>query len=150
MTTFYADTSALIKRYITEDGSEWMRKQVRISSGNVVIICDVTPVEIFSVLARLNREGRLSSTRLGRFQNIFLAHAEREYLIIPVNGHIFAQARLLVSRHKLRALDALHLASAQSASTILGETITFLTSDVDLKAAAVEEGFVTDDPLQHI
>ena len=33
MATFYLDTSAFAKRYLTETGSEWVRELVRPSNG---------------------------------------------------------------------------------------------------------------------
>jgi len=48
---------------------------------------------------------------------------------------------LLVDRYPLRALDAIQLASAQVAATLLSAPITFLGSDCVL--------LPTDDPLLH-
>jgi len=52
LSAFFVDTSALAKRYIAEIGSSWIRGIVLPIAGNVVIIADLTLVEMFSLLAR--------------------------------------------------------------------------------------------------
>lgn len=146
MSNFYVDTSALGKRYINEIGSTWVRNWMRPAAGNVIIVSDLTVVEGCSVFARLHRETRITSLRHTRLQAVFLWHLEHEYLVIPVDGLVLTQARLLINHYPLRTLDAIQLASAQRASTLLGEQITFVTSDKALLIAAAGEGFTTDDP----
>ena len=62
---------------------------------------------------------------------------------------VLEAARFLVGRHPLPTLDALQLASAQRAVSLLGEPITFVSSDRNLLNAAAAEGFAVDDPLRH-
>jgi len=62
---------------------------------------------------------------------------------------VLESARFLVSRHPLRTLDALQLASAQRAVSLLGEPITFVSSDRNLFNAAAAEDSAVDDPLRH-
>jgi predicted nucleic acid-binding protein len=81
--------------------------------------------------------------------NAFLLHAEREYLTVPLDSRVLAQARTLVGRYPLRTLDAIQLASAQTAGAILSEPVTFISSDRNLLAAASAEGLPTVDPLIH-
>jgi predicted nucleic acid-binding protein len=150
LTNYYVDTSALSKRYVTEAGSTWIRSWIRPSAGNVIIVCDLTSVEGFSVFARLRRESFITDTRHIRLQAVLLWHIEHEYLTIPVDGITLAQARLLINRYPLRTLDAIQLASAQRAVTALGEPIEFVTGDKALRAAAGGEGFAIDDPNIHV
>jgi predicted nucleic acid-binding protein len=65
------------------------------------------------------------------------------------DGRVLAQARTLVERYPLRTLDAIQLASAQTAGAVLGESITFIGSDRNLFAAASAGGLLADDPLIH-
>lgn len=59
MTSYYVDTSALIKRYL-EVGSSWIKNMADSVSGNVIVVCDLTAVEVFSSLARRRREGTIA------------------------------------------------------------------------------------------
>ncbi|MBZ0279361.1 MAG: type II toxin-antitoxin system VapC family toxin [Anaerolineae bacterium] len=149
MTTYYVDTSALAKRYINETGSAWVLSWVEPPAGNIIVVCDITPVEMFSLLQKRLRQGQLGAANVVILQNDFLAHAEQEYLAVPLDDKILAHARSLVTKYKLRTLDAIQLASALDAAASLGEAITFVAADVDLLAAASAEGFAVDDPNAH-
>jgi uncharacterized protein len=149
LSTLFVDTSALAKRYLSEVGSAWVRSVTAPAAGHVVIIAGVTGVEMFSLLARRGRDSTLAAANITLLGNAFLLHAEHEYLVVPPDGRVLAQARGLVGRYPLRTLDAIQLASAQTAGAILDETITFISSDRNLLAAASTEGLLTDDPLMH-
>lgn len=149
MTYYYVDTSALNKRYLAEKGSAWVRSWIRPSAGNVIIVCELTALESFTTFARLRRENKVSAGRLARLQNLALLHMAHHYAVIPFSQSVLIQARSLVNRHPLRTLDAIHLASAQEAQTILNTPITFVAADKVLLAAASAEGFTVDDPNTH-
>ncbi|GAC1437883.1 MAG: hypothetical protein NVSMB65_12210 [Chloroflexota bacterium] len=145
----FVDTSALAKRYVTEVGSPWLRLMLHPSVNHVVIISAVTTVELPSLLARHVREGGLSAANAALVRTLFLRHVETDYLVVPADNPVFAQARLLVDRYPLRALDAIQLASAEVTASLLSEPITFLGSDRVLLVAASAAGLPTDDPLAH-
>ncbi|MBD2775745.1 type II toxin-antitoxin system VapC family toxin [Iningainema tapete] len=60
MTAYFLDSSALIKRYVPETGSAWIRAISALDSGNSLIIARITWVEVRSALARRQREGSLT------------------------------------------------------------------------------------------
>ena len=149
MSLLFLDTSAVAKRYLAELGSTWIIRVVEQATGNIIVIADVATVEMFSLLARRVREGILSSTESRSLGNAFLVHAESAYLTAPLDDPTLVRARALVGQHPLRALDAIQLASAQVAQSVLGNPIIFVSSDRNLLSAANAEGFLTDDPLAH-
>lgn len=146
---FYVDTSALNRRYLNETGAVWVRSWIRPAAGNVITVSDLAAIEGFSAYARLRRENRLTPLRHARVQSLLLWHIEREYLVIPLIETVLSQARRLINAYPLRTLDAIQLASAEYAVSMLQEPITFITGDVRLKTAAVVEGFTVDDPNLH-
>ena len=150
MSTCYFDTSALLKRYLNESGSGWIRKLADPAYGNIVVVCDLTSVEVFSAFARRQREGTLSPENALILQNQFLAHFEREYLSLPLEAAILSRARNLTRFYPLRSLDSLQLASALEAVDLLDEPIIFLSADNTLLAIAANEGFATDNPNDHL
>jgi predicted nucleic acid-binding protein len=149
LTTYYLDTSALAKRYITELGSGWVKTLADATAGNAIVISYLTTVELISTLARREREGTLTPLDTHLLQIRFLADFERTYLTIPLEMPVLKHARDLVSRHPLRSLDAIQLASALEATTILDEPMTFISADKNLLAVAVSEDFATDNPNDH-
>jgi len=149
LSLFFVDTSSLAKRYIREVGSAWTISWAEPSAGNIIVLAHLTSVEIFSLLARRQREGTLSAASIAILQNEFLLHAEKEYLVYPQDDSVVARARSLITKYPLRALDAIQLASAGEALTILSEPMTFISADNNLLSAAAAEGFTTDNPLAH-
>ena len=149
MSTYFVDTSAIAKRYLPEVGTNWVLSWVLPQAGNVVIVSELTLVEMFSLLARRQREGSLSAPNTGILQGNFLLHCEREYLVTPLDSGVLRLARQLVDKHPLRTLDAIQLASALHVVNILNEPMTFISGDKNLLSAAAAEGFVTDDPNSH-
>jgi predicted nucleic acid-binding protein len=149
LSTFFVDTSALGRRYLSEVGTAWTVGWIESAAGNVIMISELTTVEMMAVFAHLQRMGTLSAPNATRLQNDFLFHATHEYLIVPVDSSVFGRASSLVRKHTLRTLDALHLAAALKAVALLQEPMTFVSGDKRQLTAAAAEGFVTDDPYLH-
>jgi hypothetical protein len=149
LSNIFADTSALAKRYIPEVGSHWVASWIVPSARNVIVVSRLCEVEVASLIARRLREGRLTVQNAALLNQTFSSHIEREYLVVPVDDDLLKQARNLVTRYQLRALDAIHLVCAVKAQSILGEPLTFVSADVNQLAAASGEGFATDSPLAH-
>jgi predicted nucleic acid-binding protein len=61
LTVYFFDTSALVKRYVTETGSAWIRSTASPGAGNVIFIAQITPVEVVSALVRRERDGSIPS-----------------------------------------------------------------------------------------
>ncbi|WP_201789158.1 type II toxin-antitoxin system VapC family toxin [Scytonema hofmannii] len=52
MTVYFLDSSALVKRYVPETGSAWIRAISDLNTGNSLIIARITWVEVRSAIAR--------------------------------------------------------------------------------------------------
>ena len=61
MPFYQFDASAIVKRYVDEVGSGWVRAAVDASVGNVISIADVTRAEVVSAITRRGREGTLDA-----------------------------------------------------------------------------------------
>lgn len=149
MSAFFVDTSALAKRYLVETGSNWVLSWVEPPANNVIIISELTFVEMRSLLARRVREGVLTTVDAKALRNDFLLHTKNEYLIVLMETNVLNQASQLVDQYTLRTLDTIQLASAIQAVTVLAQPMTFISGDKNLLAAAAAEGFITDDPNAH-
>ncbi|MEP6988679.1 MAG: type II toxin-antitoxin system VapC family toxin [Chloroflexota bacterium] len=149
MTTYFLDTSALAKYFLPEIGTYWLRQLLRPSVGHILIVADTTPLEMLSVLKRKQRAGRASVATVAAIRNNFLKHFEHLYLSVALDANRLKDAERGVMQYDLRTLDAIQLACALYARSLLSEPITFLSSDQDLLAAARAEGFGIDDPNLH-
>ena len=52
MASYFFDTSALVKRYISEHGSAWVVSTCHRDAGHAILIGRVTSVELISALAK--------------------------------------------------------------------------------------------------
>lgn len=134
----YLDTSALIKRYIWEAGSEQVRQLFKDKA--MIITSKVAYPEVYAALTRRMREGDLTRDQHRQVCRLF----EREwpaYLIVEVHDEILRLSRDLIEKYPLRGFDAIHLASAKSIGKQLKTLITFGGADQRLLESAEAEGF---------
>ena len=140
MSTAFADSSALVKLYADEPGSDIVRAQARLT------VSQLTRVEVPAALWRKHRLGELSATDTGVLVNAFEAdyfgteQNPADFLTVTVTAQILDRAARLVAVHNLRAYDAVQLASAFAVNAVLPEGVTFLAFDKTLRAAAAAEG----------
>lgn len=130
----YWDTSALVKQYAEEVGSSELHKW----KGHVRASSVIAFVEVYSAITRRHRQGSLS---LKQFKTIVEQFGLdwQSYVRIPVHADLISLVAILIQRHVLRILDALHLASALQLQEDLGEPTDLLAADGALVAAAHAE-----------
>jgi len=133
----YLDSSALIKRFVEEKGSECVRRIIE--REEPIATAKIAYAEIHSGLARKRREGNISSNQY----TLICRQVERDwnsYVRMDLTDDALSLVRTLIQRHPLRGLDAIHLASALILKTSLGEQVSFASADVrPLRAAAKED-----------
>jgi predicted nucleic acid-binding protein/predicted DNA-binding antitoxin AbrB/MazE fold protein len=153
MTQYFLDSSALIKRYIVEPGTTWVRSMIRRSSGNTVLTAQITQIEIVSGASQRVREGTLT-TRTARAVRLLIdRHARREYVVIGLTPQVVQRAEDLLPVHPLRTYNAVQRASALESNTRLVATglspLVFVSADIRLLVAAATEGLMTEDSNAH-
>lgn len=134
----YVDTSALIKRYVDEDGSVRVHELWDQATGIATSV--VAFAEMMATLNRKLREGVLSTREFSRTAASFKSDYRR-FILIPVTDVLNGRIEVLARKYSLRGFDAIHLASAlviRNKGTI--ET-GFACYDRTLNEAAVHEGF---------
>ena len=149
----YVDTSALVKRYVAEIGSAWVRQLVAHPAQYVIYTAALSQVEVISALQRRVREGSLEVTQAQRLAQRVTIHFAQRYQVVALTQAVVDQACVGLQAHPLRAADAIHLACALAIRRITQEQglppPSFVVADTALRTAATAEGFVVDDPLQH-
>lgn len=132
----YLDTSALVKLYVEEQGRTVLVEAV--SEAEIVATSMVAYVEARAAFARRRREGVLAPANYRRFVRDLDGDWSR-YLRFEVSEALVRGAGRLAERYRLRAYDAVHLASALVMRDQLGEVI-FACWDSGLNAAARRAG----------
>lgn len=83
----------------------------------------------------------------------FLHDCDTQYSLLTVDRFGINHAVVLTQTHKLRGYDAVQLATALTASSLLVQAgfarLTFIAADDDLLAAARAEGLPTENPNHH-
>jgi uncharacterized protein len=136
----YFDTSALIKRYIEEPGR---REVLQLLRRHNCVISAVLPVEVRSALRRRTAEKTLEERRVPAIVKR-LAADRPFWTVVEVSGEALAMAESLSAAHPLRALDAIHVASAQLfAARVPASTFIFVSADIRQTTAAAALGMST-------
>jgi predicted nucleic acid-binding protein len=137
--TRYFDSSAWVKRYVLEEGTD---VTLAWSASSQPATCRLTAVETASALFRRAREGSVTFAQ---------AEVARESLredfeslrIVELTRDISDIAFRIVSTWQLRAADAVQLASALYLRATLPGRLEFIAFDDRLNAAARAEGLAT-------
>jgi uncharacterized protein len=149
----YVDTSALVKRYVAEVGSAWVRRLLAHPAQYVIYTAALSQVEVISALQRRVRDGSLEVTQAQRLAQRVTVHFAQRYQVVALTQAVVDQACEGLQGHPLRAADAIHLACALTIRRITQEqglpAPSFVVADTALRAAATAEGFDVDNPLQH-
>lgn len=149
MPIYYLDTSAIMKRYKSEIGSEVVEELfVRLTGSEFLITSQLTVLEANSVAAR-HLEGPATIGREYRTMRERFIRDMRDYqvTVIPVQSELVAEAVNTVFDYPLRTLDALHFTSAVMLERELhGQDIYMVSADREIIEACEAYGILTLDP----
>ena len=136
----YLDASALVKLFVPEPESDDLNRAL--AGLTDVIVSDLALTEMASALGRRVREQRLTR---GKAQSLYRealkVHASAHHAELTPPIHRRAERLMLSLPTPLRALDALHLATALDA-----EVATVVTFDPRLRDAARSQGLFVAPP----
>lgn len=134
---YFFDASAVVKYYVTEPGSTWMRK--RVDEGQTIILAEITVAEVAAALGILQRVNRISRRHRWSFWERFERDCTERYELTPVVYKVVYAAALLCAHHPLKAYDAVQLASGLALQETLAEqeiSLVFVSGDDTLVSAA--------------
>ena len=132
--TVYLDTSSAIKLYISEAGSDEVRRLAR--DATIVATSAVTYAETRAALARLRRESALTVATF-RSAKRQLEDQWPSFMTLDATDALCRTAGELAERYRLRGFDSVHLASFAEVALRAGVRETrFSSFDDRLNAAA--------------
>jgi hypothetical protein len=151
MPRFFLDTSALVKHYHAEAGTDFVDRVIAQVDAEL-LIARLTLVETIAVFATKVRTREFDAAQFVRLRRLFATHvARRRYHVFRLLNLHYDRARDLVVRHgtdrRIRTLDALQLSAAlelHAASRI----DLFLCADQRLCEIASLEGLAVVNPEQ--
>ncbi len=151
MSRYFLDTSALVKHYHAEAGTDAVDRIIG-EAGAELLIARLTLVETISVFAIKVRTAEFDAVEFARLRALFPTHvARRRYRVFRLLNIHYDRARELIGAHgfrrQIRTLDTLQL----SVALLLHQTAPieqFVCADQRLCGIASLEGLPTFNPEQ--
>lgn len=138
----YLDTSAIIKRYIKEPGSDFVRNTyLKAYSGELVLSYSLWNIgEVLGVFDRARNTGRIDSRTYHTVRKRFLLETRRMLriglaVVVPLKARIMMSSWELIEKHHIYEADAIQISSARNVNASK-----FLTGDEKLHEIAGKEG----------
>jgi uncharacterized protein len=150
MIAYFFDSSATVKRYSKEIGTNFVTSLFKPSTKNVIYVSEIALAEVVSALSRQKRGKFLNSAQcdkaIKRFRRTFKLRLKK----LAVDNLVIEQASLLAEKHYLRGYDAVQLASAleiqKTRNSFGASSLIFISADNTLNQAALNEGLTIDNP----
>jgi predicted nucleic acid-binding protein len=133
----FADSSALVKLYADEEGSDLVRGE------RALVVCAIARVEVPAAIWLKHRIGELDAEDAGALAAEFEADYHGDpprFAAVQLGSDLLDAAAALPALHNLRAYDAVQLAAALAAATVDPDLRGFLCFDMRLRAAAAAQG----------
>lgn len=143
---YYLDTSALVKLYVREQGTDAMLRLLSGPPGDQFAILALTSVEFRSAVRRRQRAGDIAPVDAVKMIEQFQHHTTSRYLRQMVSDAVLETALYVADSHHLRAYDAMQLAGCHALRHKGVSDPVFVCSDARLCDAAREDGFPTLNP----
>ncbi len=142
MKFYFLDTSALVKRYHSEKGTN-MTDKIFAEDDRAIVISNISITEMVSALNRKKEENIISTEDLEIALSKFFHDAIKDFLVLELDGEHIKNSIALVLKRNIRTLDALQLAVALSLNEL---KVTFVCADKKLASVAEKEGLPTINP----
>ena len=133
----FLDTSALVKLYVIEDGSEKTHEAV--AQAEVLAVSRIAWAEYHAALARRSRMVPEDEPMLDQARNA-LAHDWEDFFVMEVSQPVVELAGEHADLYALRAYDAVQLATASYLAGQSGQAVHFACFDRRLNKAASARG----------
>jgi uncharacterized protein len=146
VTCYFLDSTAFIKLFVQEAGTEAIIRLMEATEDNRKLISAGTPLEVYAALKRRERAGGLSAEDSEAARGILRVEAAR-MVQQPLNPAVLEAARQALDRHELNAAESMQLGSAVVAREMFqGMTIVFVSSNLHLLESAKGERFEVLNP----
>jgi len=143
---YFLDTSALVKLYVREPGTDRLLPLVTDRPENRFAVSSISAVEVRSAIRRRQRAGDVDPDVAAEILDAVRSHLETRFVRQSVNDTVIEIAQEMIDRHALRAYDAIQLAACLVVGATSREGITFVCSDHRLLEAARSEQLSVFDP----
>ncbi|MBI4303231.1 MAG: type II toxin-antitoxin system VapC family toxin [Chloroflexi bacterium] len=150
MTVYYLDTSAIIKRYREEKGTDVVDQLIdHPLTGDRFYTSFLSVLELTSGVMRLTQSNRLKENEAREIIARFREDLRTHFRVWPIDNDITTSAVGIVEEYKLRAADAIHMATALAIfSALSGQHPLLVTSDREMLEAVKSSHHGALDPQE--
>ena len=141
----YLDSSALVKRYLEEDGSD--KVQSLLSEEDIIFVSRLAYPESLSAITRRHRTRDISDESFKRIKEQFKSDWD-SLTIVEIHSETLQFIDAIIDRYALKGADSVHLSSALWLKRVIKSEVTFVASDGALLLAAHKEKLKTVDPTE--
>jgi uncharacterized protein len=145
---YFLDTSALVKLYVQEPGTERLLSLVSVQPENRLAVLPISVVELRSAIRRRQRAGDIGADAVTAILETVQSHMQTRFIRQAINDSVIDTALDMIDRYALRAYDAIQLAGCLSLCAITAEGFTFVCSDQRLVEAARSEQLKVLNPAE--
>ena len=147
MGLYYLETSALVKLYVYEPGTDRLLGLTAVEAGHRFAILSLAQVEFRAAIRRRQRTGEIPAAEADGLIESFSRHSEGKFLIQSFSDSLLDVACALADGYALRGYDSMQLAGYLFLRSVSGsEEPVFVCADKALLAAARNEGCPILDP----
>jgi len=153
MSIYFLDSSAIAKRYVSEQGHTWIISLCDPEQNHELYISQAALVEVVAAICRRTREQSITITDRDRLIHAFRLDCMNNYNILRITSPICTSAGNLCRSYRLRAYDAVQLACAlrlrDKALAKEMEAPIFVSADNELLSFAAVEELIVENPSNH-
>ncbi|MGA2731803.1 MAG: type II toxin-antitoxin system VapC family toxin [Syntrophobacteraceae bacterium] len=132
----YFDSSALVKRYIEEKGSD--KVNALLEEKSVAATSRLTYAEILAAITRRHKTGDIETPAFEKIKKAFKADW-KSFTVVEMRTEVFEFVDTVIDRHALKGADSVHLSTALWLKQTMKEDVIFVASDLELLKAAKAE-----------
>ena len=144
MRNLFFDTSALVKRYYDEPGTEVVDRLVGDEETKVVVTA-IAVIEVVSAFRRKYNRGNIPEKVVDELLAAFFDEALSDFLIVSTEEALFTHSFDLILEDDLRTLDSLQLSAALAVAEEV-ENIAFVSADRELVSVASSRNLEAINP----
>jgi uncharacterized protein len=150
---YYFDSSALVKRYVAESGSDWVSQICNSHPASQLYTVRITGAEIVAAIFTRTRTQSIDVSDAQTAVRQFKVDFSQYYQIMEVADGVVKLAMTLAERYPLRGYDSVQLAAAILLQEIrLGtgfSPLTFVSADKRLNKVALAESLLVENPNEY-
>jgi predicted nucleic acid-binding protein len=146
---YFVDTSALVKAYVTERGSDTVQ-QAFARLDRAVAVSDTVLSETLGIIAKEYRKRLITRKQYSDGRDALLFDARERFYVVPTSPDVAAGGLRLMDTFRdsgVGGIDMLHLACADDLQQTFKEvTVGFMAADAALCRAAQDHGYDVFNP----